>query len=127
MLPAAAYALDIVLAESGYEELRAEQERRRAAGDRKLLGLGLSVYVEITNPDGGGEFGSIEVLADGRTIRVRAKSVVNAAGPWVDRVRRLGDATLPLSRWSRPITIGARTSPAATSRLNSRPALDRSP
>jgi glycerol-3-phosphate dehydrogenase len=33
----------------------------------------------------------LEVVADGRTIAVRAKAVVNAAGPWVDRVRRLED------------------------------------
>ena len=33
----------------------------------------------------------IEIVADGRTIAVRAKAVVNAAGPWVDRVRRLED------------------------------------
>jgi glycerol-3-phosphate dehydrogenase len=32
-----------------------------------------------------------EVSADGRTIVVRARAVVNAAGPWVDRVRRLED------------------------------------
>jgi glycerol-3-phosphate dehydrogenase len=31
----------------------------------------------------------LEVYADGRTIGVRAKAVVNAAGPWVDRIRRL--------------------------------------
>jgi glycerol-3-phosphate dehydrogenase len=33
----------------------------------------------------------IEVRADGRTFGVRAKAVINAAGPWVDRVRRLED------------------------------------
>ena len=33
----------------------------------------------------------LEVRADGRTIAVTARSVVNAAGPWVDRVRRLED------------------------------------
>jgi carbon-monoxide dehydrogenase large subunit len=61
-------ALDIVLRESGYAGLRAEQARRRAAGETKLLGLGLAVYVEITNPDGSGEFGSIEVRADGTAV-----------------------------------------------------------
>jgi glycerol-3-phosphate dehydrogenase len=33
----------------------------------------------------------LEVLADGRTIEVNARAVINAAGPWVDRVRRLED------------------------------------
>jgi glycerol-3-phosphate dehydrogenase len=32
-----------------------------------------------------------DVVADGQTIAVRADRVVNAAGPWVDRVRRLED------------------------------------
>ena len=34
---------------SGYRALRAEQERRRAAGDPRQLGIGLCVYIEITN------------------------------------------------------------------------------
>ena len=42
-------------------------------------------------------------------------------------VSRYGEATLPQSRWSRPITIGALTSPLATISLNFRPALSRSP
>jgi carbon-monoxide dehydrogenase large subunit len=41
-------ALDKVLARGGYAELRAEQARRRASGDAKQLGIGVSVYVEIT-------------------------------------------------------------------------------
>ena len=42
-------------------------------------------------------------------------------------VSRFGEATEPESRWSRPMTIGALTSPDATSRLNARPAFARSP
>jgi carbon-monoxide dehydrogenase large subunit len=61
-------ALDRVLAAAGYTELRAEQAVRRARDDRMLLGIGLSSYVEITNGGGEGEYGSIEVLADGRAI-----------------------------------------------------------
>lgn len=41
--PALDKALDMV----GYHELRAEQERRRQAGDSKQLGIGLSSYVEV--------------------------------------------------------------------------------
>jgi glycerol-3-phosphate dehydrogenase len=33
----------------------------------------------------------LEVRVDGRTVRVRAAKVINAAGPWVDHVRRLED------------------------------------
>ena len=61
-------ALDKALATAGYEALRAEQARRRADGAAKLLGIGLSSYVEITNGDGSGEFGAIEVTDDGGAI-----------------------------------------------------------
>jgi carbon-monoxide dehydrogenase large subunit len=40
--------LDRALEAAGYEALRAEQAERRAAGDEKQLGIGVSVYVEIT-------------------------------------------------------------------------------
>jgi hypothetical protein len=42
-------------------------------------------------------------------------------------VSRYGLATDPESRWSRPMTIGAWTSPAATSWLKASPAWWRSP
>ncbi len=59
-------ALDKVLAAAGYEGLRAEQRRRREAGDTRQLGIGLSSYVEITAADAGaGETCKIEVHSDG--------------------------------------------------------------
>jgi carbon-monoxide dehydrogenase large subunit len=61
-------ALDRAIAASGYAALRDEQARRRADGEGMLLGIGLSTYVEITNGGAEPEFGSIEVLADGRAI-----------------------------------------------------------
>ena len=45
----------------------------------------------------------------------------------IDSVSRYGDATEPLSRWSRPITTGADSAPDATISLNRTPALSRSP
>jgi carbon-monoxide dehydrogenase large subunit len=60
--------LELLLERSGYAELRAEQARRREAGDVRQLGLGLSVYVEITNGIPGGEYGSVEVRPDGRVV-----------------------------------------------------------
>lgn len=39
----------------------------------------------------GGRVGGADVVADGRTLPVSARTVVNAAGPWVDEVRRLAD------------------------------------
>jgi aerobic carbon-monoxide dehydrogenase large subunit len=39
-------ALDKALAMAGYQNLRAEQARRRAAGNGKLMGIGVSTYIE---------------------------------------------------------------------------------
>ncbi len=62
-------ALDKALAAAGYEELRAEQASRRAAGDDKQLGIGVSVYVEITGGvDPMGEAAKIEVQDDGSAL-----------------------------------------------------------
>jgi carbon-monoxide dehydrogenase large subunit len=62
-------ALDRVLEAAGYAQLRAEQARRRERGDVRQLGLGISVYVEITGAGGEGgtpsEDASVEVLPDG--------------------------------------------------------------
>jgi carbon-monoxide dehydrogenase large subunit len=61
-------ALDKALAAAGYTDLRAEQARRREAGDVRQLGIGVSTYVEITGGVGTGEHARIEVLDDGRAI-----------------------------------------------------------
>lgn len=74
-----AYALDLVIAQAGYDDLRAEQQRRRLAGDTRLLGIGLAVYVEITAGGGGGEYGSVEVQASGR-VRVLTGTLPHGQG-----------------------------------------------
>ncbi len=58
-------ALDRVLAAVDYQALRAEQARRREAGDKVALGIGVSTYVEITGGDAGGESGRVDIDADG--------------------------------------------------------------
>ena len=62
-------SLDKALEVAGYADLRAEQAARRARGDAQQLGIGVSVYVEIT---GGippfGEHARVEVLDDGRAV-----------------------------------------------------------
>jgi glycerol-3-phosphate dehydrogenase len=40
----------------------------------------------------GGRVRGADVVAEGRTLAVSARTVVNAAGPWVDEIRRLADA-----------------------------------
>ena len=63
-----ATALDKVLAAADYAALRREQAQRRARGDRMQLGIGVSVYVEITTGGTNEENARIEVLPDGRAI-----------------------------------------------------------
>ena len=64
-------SLERALRAAGYDELRVEQAKRRAAGDPVALGIGLATYVEITSGVGGSEFGAVELLDDGR-LRVRS-------------------------------------------------------
>jgi len=56
-----AAGLDRVLAAADYPALRAEQARRRERRDVVQLGIGMSVYVEITAMDMGGETARVVV------------------------------------------------------------------
>jgi glycerol-3-phosphate dehydrogenase len=58
----------------------------RAAADRGTTVLNYAEAVGLRGREGA------DVVADGTTIAVRARAVVNAAGPWVDHVRRLEHA-----------------------------------
>jgi len=60
-----AHPLERAAEAAGYQDLRAEQARRRDAGDDLLLGIGVAAYVEITAGGDGREFGAVEVHADG--------------------------------------------------------------
>ena len=73
-------ALDAALAASGYADLRAEQAARRESSDAKLLGIGVSAYVEITAPLGlHTEYGRVDVLSDG-TAEVRVGTSAHGQG-----------------------------------------------
>jgi aerobic carbon-monoxide dehydrogenase large subunit len=75
-----AKALDTVLEAAGYEELRAEQRRRRERDDPIQLGIGVSAYVEITG--GGpeeGETARVSVHGDG-TVTVWTGSSPHGQG-----------------------------------------------
>lgn len=70
--------LDAALAMAKYDDLRAEQQRRRSAGDKKLLGIGMCTYVEICGlapsralaglnySAGGWEAGTVRLLPTGK-------------------------------------------------------------
>jgi carbon-monoxide dehydrogenase large subunit len=72
--------LDEALKIAGYDELLKDQAARRERGDRVQLGLGMSVYVEIT---GGvppfSEYSSVEVHTDG-SVTVRTGTSPHGQG-----------------------------------------------
>ena len=63
-------SLEAALTAADYDGLRAEQAARREQGDHRLLGIGLSTYVEITSPMGPvcTETGSLELRSDGTVL-----------------------------------------------------------
>ena len=67
-------ALDIALDAVGYDGLRAEQVHRREAGDRRLLGLGVSVFIDRTAGVRGSEYGSVTLRSDGSILVVTGSS-----------------------------------------------------
>jgi Aerobic-type carbon monoxide dehydrogenase, large subunit CoxL/CutL homologs len=73
-------ALDAVLTAVGYDELRAEQARRRESGDSPLLGIGMSTYVEVTAVDAAlGETARV-VVNPGGTVTVYTGSSTQGQG-----------------------------------------------
>jgi len=72
-------ALERALEAVGYGELRTEQKRRRESGGAKQLGIGLSVYVEVTNGGAEPEFGAVEITPEGGAI-LRTGSFAHGQG-----------------------------------------------
>jgi carbon-monoxide dehydrogenase large subunit len=59
-------ALDRALEAAGYEHLRKEQADRRAVGDPVQMGIGVSVYVEVTaGPKASSEVAKVEITPEG--------------------------------------------------------------
>ena len=59
-------SLDLALQASNYAGLRSEQASRRASNDPVQLGIGVAMYVEVTGAGGAPEYGSVEILPDGK-------------------------------------------------------------
>jgi aerobic carbon-monoxide dehydrogenase large subunit len=128
-------SLDRALKAAGYVELRAEQTRRRAEGDRVALGIGLATYVEVTAGVQNPEFASIEACADGRLRVVSgatpfgqghdttwAMIVADRTGVPIDRIEVVhGDTDLVpsggLTVGSRSVQLAGAAVAAATAEL----------
>jgi aerobic carbon-monoxide dehydrogenase large subunit len=123
------------VAAAGYDELRAEQARRREAGDPIALGIGIATYVEVTAGVQSPEFASVEVR-DGGDVVVRsgatpygqghdttwAMSVADATGVPMDRIEVVhGDTdAVPsggLTVGSRSVQLAGASIAAATAEL----------
>ena len=91
-------ALDAVLDAGGYDELRREQATRRERGDTRLLGLGLSVFIDRTAGVPGSEYGAVELRPDG-TVLVKTGSSPYGQGHHTAWAMLVADRTgLPMDR-----------------------------
>ncbi len=62
-------ALDAAIEAADYQGMLALQAERRASGDPKQLGIGISTYVEVTAPAGlHVEYGAVEINEDGSVV-----------------------------------------------------------
>lgn len=92
------HALDTAVDAAGYEALRSEQARRRAAGDAVQLGIGVACYVEITAGGSPEEFAAVTVHADG-SATVAAGTAAHGQGHATSYAMLVADATgIPLAR-----------------------------
>ena len=90
-------ALDRTLAAARYDDLRAEQARRRVDDDPTLLGIGIASFVESTSM-GPSELGEIEIAADGSLV-VRTGATAFGQGHATCWAMIAADATgVPLDR-----------------------------
>ncbi len=128
-------ALRLALEGVGYDRLLVEQAERRASGDRKLLGIGIGVYVEITAGGPGSEFGSVTLGADGRVKVISGSTpygqghettwamiVADRTGIPMDQIDVIhGDTDLVerggLTVGSRSVQVGGSAIAAATTQL----------
>ena len=92
-------ALDLALDGAGYDELRAEQARRREAGEPVQLGIGVALYVEVTAGPTAGQ-GVRQGRGGGRRLgHDLHRQLAARAGPR-HRVRRPRQRRARASRWS---------------------------
>jgi glycerol-3-phosphate dehydrogenase len=69
----------------------------RAAAERGAVVLNHAEVVELESANGSVGRALVRDRLGGETVHVAARAVVNATGPWIDRVRRLEDPAAELS------------------------------
>jgi carbon-monoxide dehydrogenase large subunit len=67
-------ALELLVAEVGYDDVKAEQATRRADNAVKQLGIGLSTFIDRTAGIPGAEYGSVELRPDGSLLVLTGSS-----------------------------------------------------
>lgn len=93
-------ALDKVLEAADYRALRSEQAARRASNDPVQIGIGVSVYVEITGAPNSGEFAKVTVNDDG-TATVYTGTSPHGQGHWTSWAMLTNDQTgIPMDKIS---------------------------
>jgi carbon-monoxide dehydrogenase large subunit len=91
-------ALRVALEKSGYEDLRAEQQRRRQDGDSSLLGLGLCSFIDRTAAFPGSEYGSVLLNEDG-SVQVLTGSSPYGQGHYTTWAMLVSEQTgIPIER-----------------------------
>jgi carbon-monoxide dehydrogenase large subunit len=85
-------SLDAALDASDYQDLRAEQARRRFNKEPRLLGIGVASYVERTAGAGRSEYGGVELLRGGK-LRARTGSSPYGQGHHTAWAMLISDAT----------------------------------
>jgi carbon-monoxide dehydrogenase large subunit len=61
-------ALETAIEAAGYDDLRAEQQRRRDTGDTMLLGIGVAAYIEVSDPITDKEYGAVDITPEGDAV-----------------------------------------------------------
>ncbi|MDQ3106357.1 MAG: xanthine dehydrogenase family protein molybdopterin-binding subunit, partial [Actinomycetota bacterium] len=91
-------ALDKALTTVGYDELRRDQAVRRERGDTKVLGIGVSVFIDRTAGVPGSEYGAVELRGDG-TVLVKTGSSPYGQGHYTAWAMLVADRTgLPMEQ-----------------------------
>jgi carbon-monoxide dehydrogenase large subunit len=91
-------ALDLALTTVDYDGLRLEQRRRVEAGSTRVLGIGVSVFIDRTAGVPGSEYGSVELVSGGRML-VKTGSSPYGQGHYTAWAMLVADRTgLPMDR-----------------------------